>query len=154
MIRDVREDAFHKIEILPISYLDAHPGGEIVSRVIADADQFADGLLMGFAQLLTGIMTILGTLGFMLVINWKIALLVVILTPLSLFVARFISKKTYHMFRQQSEIRGKQTGLIDEMIGNQKVVQAFSHERESQAQFDAVNRDLQKCSLRAVFFLR
>ena len=152
VIRDVREDAFHKIEILPISYLDAHPGGEIVSRVIADADQFADGLLMGFAQLLTGIMTILGTLGFMLVINWKIALLVVILTPLSLFVARFISKKTYHMFRQQSEIRGKQTGLIDEMIGNQKVVQAFSHERESQAQFDAVNRDLQKCSLRAVFF--
>ncbi len=152
VIRDVREDAFHKIEILPISYLDAHPGGEIVSRVIADADQFADGLLMGFAQLLTGIMTILGTLGFMLVINWKIALLVVILTPLSLFVARFISKKTYHMFRQQSEIRGKQTGLIDEMIGNQKVVQAFSHERESQAQFDAVNRNLQKCSLRAVFF--
>lgn len=152
VIRDVREDAFHKIEILPISYLDAHPSGEIVSRVIADADQFADGLLMGFAQLLTGIMTILGTLGFMLVINWKIALLVVILTPLSLFVARFISKKTYHMFRQQSEIRGKQTGLIDEMIGNQKVVQAFSHERESQAQFDAVNRDLQKCSLRAVFF--
>lgn len=152
VIRDVREDAFHKIEILPISYLDAHPSGEIVSRVIADADQFADGLLMGFAQLLTGMMTILGTLGFMLVINWKIALLVVILTPLSLFVARFISKKTYHMFRQQSEIRGKQTGLIDEMIGNQKVVQAFSHERESQAQFDAVNRDLQKCSLRAVFF--
>lgn len=152
VIRDVRQDAFHKIEILPVGYLDAHPSGEIVSRVIADADQFADGLLMGFAQLFTGVMTILGTLVFMLLINWKIALLVVILTPLSLFVARFISKKTYHMFRQQSEIRGIQTGLIDEMIGNQKVVQAFSHEAESQAQFDAVNQQLQKCSLRAVFF--
>ncbi|MGI6260876.1 MAG: ABC transporter ATP-binding protein [Acutalibacteraceae bacterium] len=152
VIRDVRDEAFRKIEILPLGYLDAHSSGEIVSRVIADVDQFADGLLMGFTQLFTGVVTILGTLAFMLSINWKIALVVVILTPLSLFVARFIARKTYRMFRLQSETRGRQTALIDEMIGNQKVVQAFSHESESLEQFDAINRDLQKCSLRATFF--
>ena len=152
VIRDVRDEAFRKIEILPLSYLDAHSSGEIVSRVIADVDQFADGLLMGFTQLFTGVVTILGTLTFMLSINWKIALVVVVLTPLSLFVARFIARKTYRMFQLQSETRGKQTALIDEMIGNQKVVQAFSHESESLEQFDLINRDLQKCSLRATFF--
>lgn len=152
VIRDVRDEAFRKIEILPLSYLDAHSSGEIVSRVIADVDQFADGLLMGFTQLFTGVVTILGTLAFMLSINWKIALVVVVLTPLSLFVARFIARKTYRMFQLQSETRGKQTALIDEMIGNQKVVQAFSHESESLEQFDLINRDLQKCSLRATFF--
>ncbi|MDD6176059.1 MAG: ABC transporter ATP-binding protein [Firmicutes bacterium] len=152
VIRDVRDEAFRKIEILPLSYLDAHSSGEIVSRVIADVDQFADGLLMGFTQLFTGVVTILGTLAFMLSINWKIALVVVVLTPLSLFAARFIAGRTYRLFRLQSETRGRQTALIDEMIGNQKVVQAFSHETESQEQFDAINRDLQKCSLRATFF--
>ena len=152
VIRDVRDEAFRKIEILPLSYLDAHSSGEIVSRVIADVDQFADGLLMGFTQLFTGVVTILGTLTFMLSINRKIALVVVVLTPLSLFVARFIARKTYRMFQLQSETRGKQTALIDEMIGNQKVVQAFSHESESLEQFDLINRDLQKCSLRATFF--
>lgn len=152
VIRDVRDEAFRKIEILPLSYLDAHSSGEIVSRVIADVDQFADGLLMGFTQLFTGVVTILGTLAFMLSINWKIALVVVVLTPLSLFVARFIARKTYRMFQLQSETRGKQTALIDEMIGNQKVVQAFSHESESLEQFHLINRDLQKCSLRATFF--
>ena len=152
VIRDVRNEAFRQIEILPLRYLDAHSSGEIVSRVIADVDQFADGLLMGFTQLFTGILTILGTLAFMLTINWKIALVVVVLTPLSLFVARFIAKKTYSMFKLQSETRGKQTAFIDEMIGSQKVVQAFSHEKESLEQFDAINADLQKCSLRATFF--
>ncbi len=152
VIRDVRDEAFRKIEILPLKYIDAHAYGEIVSRVIADVDQFADGLLMGFTQLFTGVLTILGTLLFMLSIDWHITLVVILLTPLSLFAARFIARKTYHMFRLQSDTRAKQTGLIDEMIGNQKVVQAFSHEREVLGQFDEVNELLEKCSLRATFF--
>lgn len=152
VVRDIRDEAFQKIEILPLKYIDAHAHGEIVSRVIADVDQFADGLLMGFTQLFTGIVTILGTLLFMLSINWKITLVVVLLTPLSLFVARFIAGKTYSMFRLQSETRGEQTALIDEMIGNQKVVQAFSHEPEALKQFDEINERLEKCSLRATFF--
>lgn len=150
--RDIREEAFKKIEILPLKYIDKHSYGEIVSRVIADVDQFADGLLMGFAQLFTGVITILGTLAFMVSIDWRIALVVVILTPLSLFVARFIAGRTYTMFKQQSQIRGEQTSLIDEMIVNQKVVQAFSHEEKSLERFDEINDRLEKCSLKATFF--
>lgn len=150
--RDIRDEAFRRIEILPLKYIDMHPYGEIVSRVIADVDQFADGLLMGFTQLFTGVITILGTLAFMVYINWWIALVVVLLTPLSLFVARFIAKRTYSMFSLQSEVRGEQTALIDEMIGNQKVVQAFSYENESLARFDEINERLEKCSLKATFF--
>ena len=129
-----------KIEILPLSYIDAHPYGDIVNRVIADADQFADGLLMGFTQLFTGIVTILGTLFFLFSISWQIAIVVVIVTPLSLFIARFIANRTYRMFRVQSETRGQQTAFIDEMIGNQKVVQAFSHEGEALEKFDEDKR--------------
>ncbi len=152
IVRDVRHDAFEKIQRLPLKYLDAHTSGEIVSRVIADVDQFADGLLMGFTQLFTSIMTILGTLIFMLTIHPGVTLVVVCITPLSLFVAAFIAKKTYHMFQLQSETRGEQTGLIDEMIGNQKVVQAFNREDETLAVFDEINGRLQKCSLNAIFF--
>ena len=152
VIRDVRQEAFGKLQILPLSYLDAHPSGSIVSRIIADVDQFADGLLMGFTQLFTGVVTILGTLLFMLSISWKITLAVVILTPLSLFIARFIARRTYNMFRMQSQVRGEQTAMIDEMIGNQKVVQAFSHQDESLAQFDEINDRLARCSLQATFF--
>lgn len=152
VIRDIRDEAFRRIEILPLKYIDKHSYGEIVSRVIADVDQFADGLLMGFTQLFTGVMTILGTLAFMVYIDWRIAMVVVLLTPLSLFVARFIANRTYSMFSLQSEVRGEQTALIDEMIGNQKVVQAFSHEEESLARFDEINERLEKCSLRATFF--
>ena len=152
IVRDMRNEAFMKIQKLPLSYLDIHPAGETVNRVIADADQFADGLLMGFTQLFTGVVTILATLIFMLTINWKITLTVVILTPLSLFIARFIAKKTYAMFRLQSETRGEQTAFIDEMISNQKVVQAFCHEDEAMEKFDEINDRLQKCSLRATFF--
>ncbi|MGN0347448.1 MAG: ABC transporter ATP-binding protein [Lachnospiraceae bacterium] len=152
VVRDIRRDAFEKIEHLPLAYLDAHPSGEIVSRVIADVDQFADGLLMGFTQFFTGVLTIFGTLFFMLRINPKITLVVVLITPLSLFVASFIAKRTYSMFRLQSETRGEQTGLIDEMIGNQKVVQAFSHEARAMEEFDENNLRLEKCSLRAIFF--
>lgn len=152
VIRDVRQEAFGKLQILPLSYLDAHPSGSIVSRIIADVDQFADGLLMGFTQLFTGVVTILGTLLFMLFISWKITLAVVLLTPLSLFIARFIARRTYSMFRQQSQVRGEQTALIDEMIGNQKVVQAFSHQAESMEQFDEINDRLARCSLQATFF--
>ena len=152
VIRDVRQEAFGKLQILPLSYLDAHPSGSIVSRIIADVDQFADGLLMGFTQLFTGVVTILGTLLFMLSISWKITLAVVLLTPLSLFIARFIARHTYSMFRQQSQVRGEQTALIDEMIGNQKVVQAFSHQAESMEQFDEINDRLARCSLQATFF--
>lgn len=152
IIRDVRQEAFGKLQILPLSYLDAHPSGSIVSRIIADVDQFADGLLMGFTQLFTGVVTILGTLLFMLSISWKITLAVVLLTPLSLFIARFIARRTYSMFRQQSQVRGEQTALIDEMIGNQKVVQAFSHQAESMEQFDEINDRLARCSLQATFF--
>ena len=152
IVRDVRRDAFDKIEKLPLKYLDAHTSGEIVSRVIADVDQFADGLLMGFTQFFTSIVTILGTLIFMLTINPWVTLVVVCITPVSLFVAAFIAKKTYHMFRIQSETRGEQTGFIDEMIGNQKVVQAFDREKESMETFDEINGRLQKCSLKAIFF--
>lgn len=152
IVRDVRHDAFEKLEKLPLKYLDAHTSGEIVSKIIADVDQFADGLLMGFTQLFTSIMTILGTLIFMLTIHPGVTLVVVCITPLSLFVAAFIAKKTYHMFQLQSETRGEQTGLIDEMIGNQKVVQAFNREDETLEAFDEINTRLQKCSLKAIFF--
>ncbi|MDE7211849.1 MAG: ABC transporter ATP-binding protein, partial [Lachnospiraceae bacterium] len=130
VIHDIRREAFHKIEILPLKYIDGHSYGEVVSRVIADVDQFSDGLLMGFTQLFTGVITILGTLLFMISLNGKITLVVVLVTPVSLFVAAFIAKKTYSMFKLQSETRGEQTALIDEMIGNQKVVQAFGQEDE------------------------
>lgn len=152
VVRDIRSEAVRKIEVLPLKYIDGHSYGDVVSRVIADVDQFSDGLLMGFTQLFTGVLTIVGTLLFMLSINWKIALVVVCITPVSLFVASFIAKKTYAMFRLQSETRGEQTALIDEMIGNQKVVQAFSHEERSMERFDEINERLKKCSLRAIFF--
>lgn len=152
VVRDIRNEAFRKIEILPLSYIDAHPYGDIVNRVIADADQFADGLLMGFTQLFTGIVTILGTLFFLFSISWKIAIVVMIVTPLSLFIARFIANRTYRMFRVQSETRGQQTAFIDEMIGNQKVVQAFSHEGEALEEFDRINDRLADCSLKATFY--
>ena len=150
--RDIRNEAFAHIQKLPLSYLDAHPQGDIVSRVIADVDTFADGLLMGFTQLFTGIMTILGTLLFMLRIHWGIALVVVCITPLSLLVANFIATRTYSMFRLQTVTRGEQTGLIDETIGNIKVVRAFGHEDASMEQFDEINGRLQKASLKAIFF--
>lgn len=152
VVRDIRNDAFCHIEKLPFKYLDAHQSGEIVSRVIADADQFADGLLMGFTQLFTGIMTIVGTLFFMLTINPLITLVVVIVTPLSIVVANFIAKKTFHMFKLQSETRGEQTAFIDEMLGNQKVVQAFGYEERSLEKFDEINERLGKASLQATFF--
>ena len=150
--RDIRNEAFRHIQVLPLSYLDKHTQGDVVSRVIADVDTFADGLLMGFTQLFTGVMTILGTLFFMLRIHWGIALVVVCITPLSLLVANFIATRTYSMFKLQSVTRGEQTGLIDETIGNIKVVQAFGHEAQSMAQFDEINDRLQKASLRAIFF--
>ena len=152
VVRDIREEAFDKIEILPLKYIDGHSYGEVVSRVVADVDQFSDGLLMGFTQLFTGIITILGTLGFMLTINVGITAVVVCITPVSLFVASYIAKKTYKMFKLQSETRGEQTALVDEMIENQKVVQAFGHEPETQEKFDEINSRLQKYSLRAIFF--
>ena len=152
IVRDIRKDAFDKIEKLPFSYIDSHSHGDMVSRIIADVDTFADGLLMGFTQLFTGLATIIGTLLFMISINIKITLVVVILTPISLFVASFIAKKTYSMFQLQSKTRGEQTALIEEMIGNQKVVQAFNHEDEALEQFDEINNRLQKYSLRATFF--
>lgn len=150
--RDIRNEAFSHIQNLPLSYLDAHPQGDIVSRVIADVDTFADGLLMGFTQLFTGIMTILGTLLFMLRIHWGIALVVVCITPLSLLVANFIATRTYSMFRLQTVTRGEQTGLIDETIGSIKIVRVFGHEDASMAQFDEINERLQKASLKAIFF--
>ena len=152
VIRDIRTEAFEKIEKLPLKYLDAHSYGEIVSRVIADVDQFADGLLMGFTQFFTGIVTIFGTLIFMLTISVRITVAVVVITPVSLFVASFIAKKTFSMFKLQSETRGEQTAFIEEMVGNQKVVQAFSHEDEALEKFDEINERLQKYSLRAIFF--
>lgn len=152
VIRDIRTEAFDKIEKLPLKYLDAHSYGEIVSRVIADVDQFADGLLMGFTQFFTGIVTIFGTLIFMLTISVRITVAVVVITPVSLFVASFIAKKTFSMFKLQSETRGEQTAFIEEMVGNQKVVQAFSHEDEALEKFDEINERLQKYSLRAIFF--
>lgn len=152
VVRDIRKDAFHKIQKLPIRYLDAHPVGDVVSRIIADVDQFADGLLMGFTQAFTGILTILLTLVFMFSKNVWITLVVVFVTPLSLFVAAFIAKKTHSMFQKQSETRGQQTDLIDEMIGNQQVVQAYGYEEKALKRFDAINDKLEKYSLRATFF--
>ena len=150
--RDIRNEAFRHIQTLPLKYLDTHPQGDVVSRVVSDVDTFADGLLMGFTQLFTGVMTIAGTLVFMLSIHWGIALVVICITPLSLVVANFIATRTYDMFRQQTVTRGQQTGLIDETIGGLKVVQAFSHEAASLAQFDEINERLEKCSLKAIFF--
>ena len=152
MVQDIRNEAFDKIEQLPLKYIDGHPYGEVVSRVIADVDQFSDGLLMGFTQLFTGIATIIGTFCFMLSVNVSITFVVVLITPVSFFVANFIAKRTFRMFRLQSEIRGEQTGLIDEMIGNQKVVQAFGRREDVTERFDEVNKRLQEASLRATFF--
>lgn len=150
--RDIRNEVFRHIQQLPLSYLDSHPQGDLVSRVVADVDTFADGLLMGFTQLFTGVMTILGTLIFMVRIHWGVALVVVCITPLSLVVANFIATRTYSMFKLQSAIRGEQTALIDETIGAIKVVQAFGHQQDSLAQFDQVNERLKSASLRAIFF--
>ncbi len=152
VVKDIREESFRNIQRLPLKFIDSHPYGDIVGRAIADVDQFADGLLMGFTQLFTGVLTILGTLVIMLVINWVIALVVVVITPLSLFVARFIASRTYNMFRKTSEVRGEQTAFIDEMIGNLKVVQAFSHEDENLEKFDEINGRLTKVSLKSIFF--
>ena len=152
MVQDIRNEAFDKIEQLPLKYIDGHPYGEVVSRVIADVDQFSDGLLMGFTQLFTGIATIIGTFCFMLSVNVSITFVVVLITPVSFFAANFIAKRTFRMFRLQSEIRGEQTGLIDEMIGNQKVVQAFGRGEDVTERFDEVNKRLQEASLRATFF--
>ena len=151
-VQDIRRDAFAHMQALPLSYLDAHPSGDTVSRMISDADTFADGLLMGFTQLFTGVVTILGTLVFMLTLSPRITLVVVLITPVSLLVANFIASRTYSMFRLQSQTRGEQTALIDEVIGEQKLVQAFGHETRSLAQFDEVNERLRACSMRAVFF--
>ncbi len=152
VVMDVRTEAFDHMQDLPLSYIDSHPQGDIVSRLIADIDQFSDGLLMGFTQLFTGVMTILGTLLFMLSVNVGITLVVVCITPLSLLVASFIARRTHSMFKLQSETRGELTGLIDEMVGNQKVVKAFGHEEEAIARFDEINQKLQKHSLRAIFY--
>lgn len=152
VVRDIRNEAFRHIEVLPLSYIDANPTGDIVNRVIADADQFSEGLLLGFTQLFTGVATIVGTLIFMFTISWQIAIVVVVTTPLSLFVAKFIASRTYRMFRLQTETRGQQTAFIDEMIGNQKVVQAFSHEKKSLEDFDRINDRLAEYSLKATFF--
>lgn len=152
VVRDLRKEAIRKIQLLPLSYIDSHAYGDIVSRVIADVDQFADGLLMGFTQFFTGILTILGTIVMMVVLNWTIAIAVIVLTPLSMFVAKFISSKTYTLFKKQSEVRGKQTAFIDEMISSQKVVQAFTHEDEALAEFDRCNEELGKWALKATFF--
>ena len=152
VVRDIRNEAFRKLQILPLKYIDSRPTGEVVSRVIADVDQFADGLLMGFTQLFSGVITILGTLIFMLSVNVVITAVVVVITPVSLLVAAFIAKRTYDMFRLQSQVRGEQTGFVEEMVGNQKVVQAFGQEKKSLEQFDEINARLRKCSLRAIFF--
>ncbi len=152
VIRDIREDAFRKLQILPLQYMDTHAYGDVVSRVIADVDTFADGLLMGFTQLFTGVLTIFGTLGFMLVTNVPITLVVVCITPVSFLVARFIATRTYAMFKVQSETRGEQTTLIEEMVGNLKVVKTFSREQAVKEQFAEINGRLQRSSLRAIFF--
>ncbi|MBQ5717430.1 MAG: ABC transporter ATP-binding protein [Clostridia bacterium] len=152
VVRDIRNEAFKRTQILPLSYIDTHPHGETVSRIIADVDQFADGLLMGLTQLFTGVITILGTLVFMLLIDVRITLVVVLLTPLSMLVAKFITTRTYSMFQKQSEIRGEQTAFIEEMVGNQKVVKAFSHEDENLEKFGKTNDQLEKCTLKATFF--
>ena len=150
--RDTRAEAFAHLQKLPLSYLDSHPSGDVISRMIADVDQFADGLLMGFTQLFTGVLTILGTLGIMFYLNWKITLVVVVLTPLSLFAAKFIASRTYNMFREQSQSRGEQTAFLNEMVDGQKVVQAFGYEPRAEARFGALNEALRRASLRATFF--
>ena len=152
VVKDIRTRAFEHLEVLPLRYVDSHPSGDVISRIIADIDQFSEGLLMGFTQLFTGVLTIMGTLGFMFYVNVWIALVVVCVTPVSLVVASFIARKTYIMFRHQSETRGELTGLIDEMLGNQKVVQAFGHEEEAQKSFEEINERLGRYSLRATFF--
>ncbi len=152
VVRDIRDEAFQKIQSLPLSYIDSHSYGEVVSRVIADVDQFADGLLMGFTQLFTGVITILGTLLFMVSVNVGITLVVVLITPVSLLVAAFIAKRTYEMFKLQSETRGEQTALVEEILGSQKVVQAFGYEKDAQERFDEINERLRSCSLRGIFF--
>ncbi|MDE6849945.1 MAG: ABC transporter ATP-binding protein/permease, partial [Clostridia bacterium] len=152
IIRDIRAEAFTHIQNLPLKYIDSHSYGDVVSRCIADVDQFADGLLLGFTQLFTGVMTIIGTLVLMFVYNWIIALAVFVITPLSLFVAKFIASRTYSMFRKTSKIRGEQTAFIEEMVGNLKVVQAFGREDENQQKFDEVNGELTKASLSSIFF--
>ncbi|MBE6772159.1 MAG: ABC transporter ATP-binding protein [Ruminococcaceae bacterium] len=152
VVRDIRNAAMERIQILPLSYIDSKPSGDTVSRIISDADQFADGLLMGFTQLFTGVVTIAGTLGFMLSINWKITLVVVILTPLSLFVARFIAKRTHSMFKMQAQTRGEQTAYVEENVGNKKIVTAFSREEKSLEEFDEINERYEKYSLKAIFF--
>lgn len=152
VVRDIRDEAFQKIQSLPLSYIDSHSYGEVVSRVIADVDQFADGLLMGFTQLFTGVITILGTLLFMVSVNVGITLVVVLITPVSLLVAAFIAKRTYEMFKLQSETRGEQTALVEEILGSQKVVQAFGYEKDAQERFDEINERLRACSLRGIFF--
>lgn len=152
VVKDMRTEAFDRLMKLPLSYIDAHPYGETVSRIIADVDQFADGLLLGFSQLVTGILTIIGTLVFMLSVNAPITLAVVILTPLSLFVARFIARRTHSMFARQGEDRAEQTAFVEEMIGNQKVVQAFAHEQANEERFDEINKRLSESSLQAIFY--
>ena len=152
VVQDIRADAFRKLQILPLSYIDSHAHGDTVSRVIADVDQFADGLLMGFTQLFSGVVTILATIGFMLSVNPLITLVVVLATPLSLFVAKFIAQRTGSLFRRQSELRGEQTAFLNEMLQNQKVVKAFSHEKQNEARFDDLNDRLEESSLRAVFY--
>lgn len=152
VVRDVREEAFKKLEILPLKYIDGHSHGDIVSRVIADVDQFSDGLLLGFTQLFTGVVTIVGTLGFMLSINISTTVIVVILTPLSFFIAGFIAKRTFNMSKLQSEIRGEQTAFVNEIVDNEKVVKAFSHEDEATEQFGEINARLEKASVKAIFF--
>ena len=152
VVRDLRKDAFEKIGKLPLKYIDGHPHGDIVSRVVADADQFSDGLLMGFTQFITGMMTILGTIVFMLVTNWKIGLVVVLVTPASLFVARFVAKHTHQFFKAQTETRGEQTAFTEEAIGGLKTTQAFAHERANEDKFNEINERLEKASLKAIFF--
>ena len=152
VVKDVRTKAFSHLQKLPLKYIDSRQYGDTISRVITDVDQFSDGLLMGFSQLFTGGVTIAGTLVFMLAINVKISLVVILITPVSLFVASFIAKKTYTMFKKQSEVRAQMTSLVDEMVGNQKVVQAFGYQKKALERFDVINKDLQKCSLRAIFF--
>lgn len=152
VVKDIRTEAFEHLEILPLRYIDGNQYGEVISKVITDVDQFSDGLLLGFSQLFTGVITILGTLLFMLSVNFKITLVVVLITPLSLFVASFIARRTFSMFKLQSETRGKMTSLVEEMVGNQRIVKAFSHEEEEKEKFSDINEDLRKCSLRAIFF--
>ncbi len=152
VVKDIRTRAFNHLEVLPLSYIDSHQYGDVISRIIADIDQFSEGLLMGFTQLFTGLLTIVGTLAFMLMVNPLITAVVVLVTPLSLFVASYIAKRTFAMFQLQSKTRGELTSLIDEMVGNQKVVQAFGYEREAQKRFEEINERLRSCSLRAIFF--